>query len=421
MTQERQAGKTIRESAHESDGGKGPRRCRNRCFFCYVKGLPPGLRPSLYIRDDDLLQSFLFGSFVTLTNLTERDWRLLEQRRPSPLRVSVHATDLQLRRRMLGNPQAPDIMEQLGRLGALGIRVHAQVVLCPGVNDGPHLERTIADLAGLAGAGIKPAATAPPNVAAGFMPAQHRVVESVALVPVGLSLPLEERLGTSPGPWPLARFTPEQSLSLIHWVIPWQERFRRTRGKTFLHLSDEFYMVAGWPIPGASQYDGFPQYQNGVGMVRTLLDDWARFERTTGERLRAGRRPGPKRLVALCGALIAPVIESLGHRLARLTGIEFIVVPVENHLFGPRVTVSGLLAGADYLTALPRMEQGDVALLPRRALESSGRRFLDGLSLHRFRSLASPGRVALVERPGDLSRALWGNQTAPQGRTLCAA
>lgn len=388
----------LSESALETQGGRGPRRCQNRCFFCYVKGLPPGLRKSLYLRDDDPLHSFLFGNFVTLTNLSERDWKTLERRRLSPLRVSVHATDLKLRRRMLGNPQAPDILEQLGRLGALGIRVHAQVVLCPGVNDVLHLEKTMEDLARL-----------------------NPVVESVALAPVGLSYHLEERLASRPGPWPLAPFTPQGSQALLEWAALRQEGFRRTLGKTFLHLSDEFYLLAEWPIPGASHYDGFPQYQNGVGLVRTLLDDWVKFEGKARKRVGAGNLPRLRRLVVLCGTLIAPVVKDLGRRLAEVVGREVLVVPVENRLFGPRVTVSGLLVGRDFLAALPPLGEGDVLLVPRRALDASGRLFLDSLSLQHFRRLARPGRVVMVEGPGDLGRALWGDRPAPGERTLCAA
>lgn len=398
MTGGRRGPDVFSESTRQAGLGRSPRRCRNRCFFCYVKGLPPGLRKGLYLRDDDPVHSFLFGSFVTLTNLSGRDWKLLEQRRPSPLRVSVHTTDLELRRRLLGNPQAPDILEQLGRLGALGIRVHVQVVLCPGVNDGPHLEQTVADLAGL-----------------------HSVVESVALVPVGLSLPLEEKLASRPGPWPLARFTPQESGALLEWAAPRQREFSHTLGRTFLHLADEFYMLAGWPLPEASQYDGFPQYQNGVGMVRTLLDEWARLEGRIVQGMESGWQPGPRRLVALCGALIAPVIGDLGRRLARATGLEVAVVSVENRLFGPGVTVSGLLGGQDLLAALPPLGQGDLALVPRRALEARGRRFLDGLSLEQLRRRARPGRVALVDRPGDLSRALWREKALTRGTRPCAA
>lgn len=377
---------------------RGPRLCRNRCFFCYVKGLPAGLRRTLYNRDDDPLHSFLFGNFVTLTNLSERDWTLLKTRRLGSLRVSVHATDPDLRRRMLGNPQAPDVLQQLVRLGALGIPVHAQVVLCPGVNDGPQLDKTIADLTHLGS-----------------------IVQSVAVVPVGLSVPLERRLASCPGPWPLDRFTPDQSRSLLEWAAPRQEAFRLARGMTFLYLADEFYMLAGQPVPEAASYDGFPQYQNGIGMVRTLLDDWARLEKRTRERLDAGARLSPRRLVVLCGKLIAPVIKDLGRSLAAIIDREVTVVPVENRLFGPRVTVSGLVPGRDYMDALPALGEGDLVLVPRRALESSGRLFLDSLSLRDFRLSALPARVVPVERAGDLGRVIWARAAGANRAKLCAA
>jgi len=399
MTQKRPTASIAMEGDGLVKGSRGPRRCRNRCFFCYVKGLPAGLRRTLYLRDDDPLHSFLFGNFVTLTNLSERDWRLLESRRLSPLRVSVHATGLDLRRRMLGNAEAPDILEQFERLDRLGIRVHAQVVLCPGVNDGAALEKTIDDLVRLGS-----------------------MVESVAVVPVGLALPLEEKLTTRPGPWPLARFTPDQSRALLEWAGSLQEGFRKSTGRTFLHMADEFYLLAGYPIPEADSYDGFPQYQNGIGMVRTLLDDWVRLEARTRRRLEEGRLVRPERLIVLSGKLIAPLIKDLGRGFAGIIERDLIAVPVENRLFGDRVTVSGLISGRDYLEALPALCAGDLVLTPRRALESSGRLFLDSLSLREFRRLALPARVALVERPGDLDRVIWQKRdSSPNERPLCAA
>jgi NifB/MoaA-like Fe-S oxidoreductase len=306
------------------------------------------------------------------------------------------------------------------------------VVLCPGVNDGQQLEKTINDLEALVGAGLKPAPTSvapapapiankPASTPIANTPAPTPIVESVALVPVGMSMRLEDSLASRPGPWPLARYTPEQSLSLVKWALPHQDEFRRTTGKTFLHLSDESYLLAGWPLPEASQYDGFPQYQNGVGMARTLLDDWERLENKVRARMDAGWQPDPRRLVALCGTLIAPVLEDLGRRLTAITGREFVVVPVVNSLMGPRVSVSGLLAGRDFASALPPLKDGDVVLVPRRAVEASGRFFLDNLSVQRLRRMVLPGKLFLVERPVDLNRALWGNQGAVGKGALCAA
>jgi putative radical SAM enzyme (TIGR03279 family) len=363
---------------------RGIRRCRNRCPFCFVSGLPPGLRQSLYVKDDDYVQSFLFGSFVTLTNLSGRDWTALQRRRPSPLFVSVHATEQGLRRRMLGNPQAPDIMEQLRRLGEMGIVVHAQVVLCPGVNDGAHLDRTVADLAAL-----------------------YPTVESVAVVPMGVSRYLEAKLKTASGPWPITPCDPSYSLALIQWAAAWQEDFRRELGQGFLHLADEFYLVAGQPLPPAACYDGFPQYHNGVGLTRSLLEGWPRAEGRLRKRAEKGATPRARRLIVLCGVLIAPVIRELAERLVEVCGVPTRVVAVENRFFGPRVTVSGLLTGGDLLSALPSLKEGDVVLVPRRALEASGRLFLDGMTLQQFRRrVGAP--VTMAEEGRDLERALWG-------------
>ncbi|MCL6645831.1 MAG: DUF512 domain-containing protein, partial [Dehalococcoidia bacterium] len=229
--------------------------CNNNCFFCFLKGLPKGMRKTLYVKDDDYRLSFLHGNFVTLTNLTEDDWARLEEQRLSPLNVSVHATDLELRRRMLANPDAPDILGQLRRLGELGIQAHTQIVLCPGVNDGEHLARSIAELGAL-----------------------YPTVLTISVVPVGASPRLEEWALERDG-IPLERPTPAYAREVIDLIRPFQREFRRRFGATIVQCSDEYYMTAGLPVPPARAYDGFPQYENGIGMVRRMLDDWARTRR----------------------------------------------------------------------------------------------------------------------------------------------
>ncbi|RPI49346.1 MAG: DUF512 domain-containing protein, partial [Chloroflexi bacterium] len=246
------------------------RRCANNCDFCFVKQNAPGMRKSLYVKDDDYRYSFLFGNFVTLTNLTADDWARLEEQRLSPLYVSVHATDLELRRRFLSRKAAPDVLDQLRRLAELNIEVHTQVVLVPGLNDGEHLSRTVRDLEGLRG----------------------RPVASVGVVPVGLTRHHPGRCRT---------YTSAESQALLDQVQPWRDANRNRWGSAFVYPSDEWYLVAGRDVPPARAYDGYPQVENGVGMVRRLLDEWQALK---------GRLPGKELRPATlaCGTLIAPVL-----------------------------------------------------------------------------------------------------------------
>jgi putative radical SAM enzyme (TIGR03279 family) len=303
------------------------RRCANNCDFCFVKQNPPGLRKSLYVKDDDYRYSFLFGNFVTLSNLTDEDWLRLDEQRLSPLYVSVHATDLELRRRFLGRKTAPDVLAQLGRLAELGIEVHTQVVLVPGLNDGEHLVRTLTDLIALHGA----------------------PVASVGVVPIGLTQYHRGACRT---------YTPEESRQVLDQLEPWRVRCRRELRQNFVYPSDEWYLVAGRDVPAAEAYDGFAQLENGVGMVRQLLDEW----RTLKSRVPRGRlRSG----VLACGTLIAPVLSGIVEELDAEVGSEIRVAPVENRFLGPVTTVSGLLSGQDVVGALKGQRLGEVVLLPR--------------------------------------------------------
>jgi putative radical SAM enzyme (TIGR03279 family) len=328
--------------------------CNNHCFFCFLKGLPRGMRKPLYLKDDDYRLSFLHGNFVTLTNLEESDWDRLEEQRLSPLNVSVHATDLALRRRMLGNPNAPDILEQLRRLGDLGLRAHTQIVLCPGVNDGHNLDRSIADLGAL-----------------------YPIVQTISVVPVGASPRLEDRALAKDGV-ELIRPSPEYARALVRQIRPRQRQFRQLHGATIVQCSDEYYITAGASVPPASHYDGFVQYENGIGMVRTMLDDWHRTRRRL-------RRQGPsanatgRRLAIASGTLIAPRLAAIASEMEALTGATVSVVPVPNRVFGGRVNVSGLLCGADIRDALTGT-RADLVILPRPSLDYFGERFLDGMT-----------------------------------------
>ena len=332
----------------------GVQVCNNTCFFCFLKGLPKGLRKPLYLKDDDYRLSFLHGNFVTLTNLTDDDWARLEEQRLSPLNVSVHATEVELRRKLLGNERAPDVVEQLKRLRDLGLRCHTQIVLTPGVNDGEALQRSLRDLTEL-----------------------YPTVQTVSVVPVGASPKLEEWSRNRDG---IELLPPEREFArgLIATIRRFQRACEEAYGHSVVQCSDEYYLAGGRPLPAAARYDGFPQYENGIGMVRTLLDDWTRLRR----RLRA--KPAPelagKRVAIACGRLIGPVLTRLTAEFAAETGIEASVHPVTNTLFGERVNVSGLLSGADYVRTLAGTE-ADLVLLPRTSLDYFGERFLDSMTV----------------------------------------
>jgi putative radical SAM enzyme (TIGR03279 family) len=328
----------------------GTRICTNTCFFCFLKGLPKGLRRTMYVKDDDYRLSFLHGNFVTLTNLNEEDWRRLEEQRLSPLNVSVHATELELRRRMLGNRQAPDIMEQLRRLGSIGIRAQTQVVLCPGVNDGPNLERTVHDLASL-----------------------YPTVQAVSVVPVGASIQYAERMRAA-GKGGVETLDPTYAQALIRQSRSWQRRFRREIGVTFSYLSDEFYLSADRQLPPARHYDGFPQYENGVGMARSLLEDWRRLRRTSERRT---LKLPVRNITVACGMMIAPLLTKTATEFAELTGTDIRVVPISNTFFGESIRVSGLLGAGDFIGGLRGQPLGEAVFLPRSALDYFGRHFID--------------------------------------------
>ena len=331
----------------------GTRICNNKCFFCFLKGLPKGLRRPLYVKDDDYRLSFLHGNFVTLTNLSDDDWERLETQRLSPLHVSVHATDLDLRRQLLGNPRAPDIREQLRRLAEMRIEAHTQVVLCPGVNDGDALDQTVRELLEL------------------------EAVVSIGVVPVGSSLEGEERIGDDG----MRAHSPEEARRVVRQLRRWQREARAQRGQSVVFPSDEFYLTAGAQLPSAQRYDGFPQWENGIGMTRTLIDDW----RSARRRIREGRLQVPEASALIaCGTLIAPTLRQLCDEATELTGAQFEVVPVTNSLFGARVNVSGLIPGRDFEAALTS-SRGNQPLpervfLPRASLDYFGAKFLDDLT-----------------------------------------
>jgi putative radical SAM enzyme (TIGR03279 family) len=304
----------------------GIRRCHNRCEFCFVAQMPGRLRRSLYVRDDDYRYSVLYGSFITLTDLTTEDWYRLGEQRLSPLYVSVHATEPDLRRLLLGRDDAPDILPQIDRLAALGIEMHTQIVLTPGVNDGSHLFRTIADLAD-----------------------RYPYVQSIGVVPVGLT---RYHRGNC------RLYTPQEARSIVQQLAPLQAEYRALHGASLVYLADEWYLLAGLDVPADEMYDGYAQIENGIGLVRQFLEDSYQVQVT-------GYRPKVASCTLVCGALIAPVMHNVVGDLARQSGCRIEVVPVLNCLFGETVTVSGLLGGEDVLATLAGRALGELVFLPR--------------------------------------------------------
>jgi len=321
-----------------------PARCRNNCVFCFVHQLPKGLRKPLYVKDEDYRLSFLNGNYVTLANLRRAELARIVEQRLSPLYISVHATNPVLREQLLGATGIPPILEQLQDLARARIALHTQVVLCPGLNDGPELERTVADLAGL-------------------FPAVH----SLAVVPLGLT---RHRRG-------LPSLTPVDADYAREFVTRWLPRVRLLRkrlGAPFLFLADEFYLKAGLPFPSLSEYGDLPQIENGVGMVPLFLRD-------AGRVLRRARHVGKFRVTVVTGVsalgFVAEFLEKLGER----TGAEILAVAVHNRLFGESVTVCGLVAGNDIIAALEGVEIGEALLVPDVMLKEGEGVFLDDVGL----------------------------------------
>jgi putative radical SAM enzyme (TIGR03279 family) len=314
------------------------RRCANRCEFCFIEGLPKGLRKNLYIRDDDYRLSFAYGNFATLSNMKERDEQRIIEYRLSPLYVSVHATPWEARRLLLNNPKVPNIVEQLTRLAAHGIQFHCQMVIVPGLNDGAVLEQSLTDLWDLRDAVI-----------------------SVALVPVGLTQFSHLYTGES--------MSAERSRALLEVVHRWEARARGEREDPWVYGSDELYLLAGLELPPMDHYGDFAQIENGVGAVTSLR-----------ERVRAGAPTLPRlegrRIGVITGTSMAPLMPALLEQLTASTGAEFVLIPTTNSLFGPTTTTAGLLVGADIRRALEGRHDLDLALIPAETINDSGL-FLD--------------------------------------------
>ena len=359
----------------------GLRQCNNRCPFCFIDQQPPGHRRSLYLKDDDYRLSFLYGSYLTLTNLTAADWQRIEEQRLSPLFVSVHATDPELRSRLLVNPRAGLILEQLAWFQERRLQIHAQVVVCPGQNDGAALERTLTDLA---------------RFAAGDWPA----VLSAAVVPVGLTRYRPEGDGLQP-------VDPACAQRVIAQVEPMQARFQAELGSRFAWLSDEWYLMAGLPLPARAAYEDLPQEGNGVGSIRAFLEAMDGATAKLPAALTV-----PRRVSWVVGQLVAAALQPAVDRLNAVDGLEVLLHGLPSPYWGQEQVVTGLLTGSDLLEGLAGLDLGTELLLPAVMLREGEPVFLDDLLLQ---SVADqlPVPIRLVHGAADIVAACLGDLDVP--------
>lgn len=335
-------------------------QCNNRCPFCFIDQQPPGKRQSLYLKDDDYRLSFLYGSYLTLTNLSQREWARIEQLRLSPLYVSVHATEPEVRIRLLKNPRAGEILQQLKWFSERRLQIHAQVVVCPGINNGEHLERTLLDLAQ-------------------FHSGEVPTVASVAVVPVGLTRfrPSADEL------IPVSR---EKAAEVISQVQTLQHKFQQQYGSNVAWLADEWFLIAGEELPPESHYEDYPQIDNGVGSIRSFLKQFA----TAAENLPKQVSPS-RRFTWVVGNAVEKAFQPILHKLNQVKGLEVNLVALCSDYWGQTITVTGLLTGQDLLGGLQGKNLGNAVLLPAMLLKHDDTRFLDDMTVEELaRQLNTP-------------------------------
>lgn len=340
------------------------RSCANNCIFCFVDQMPPGMRKTLYFKDDDARLSFLMGNYITLTNLSERELQRIIDLRISPINVSVHATDPELRVKMLKNRRAGECMDHMRRFAAAGITMNCQVVACPGINDGEALARTMEDLAGL-----------------------YPGVNSVSVVPVGLTR-FRERL------YPLEPYTPERAAATLDQVEAFAEVCRKKLGTRLIWCSDEFYLKAGRELPPESYYENFTQLENGVGMLRLLESEFmAALEAVEGDE-------EPEPFTIATGAAAAPYLKQLVEEAKKkCPALRGQVVPIPNRFFGESITVAGLITGRDLIGGLREGSLGTRLLIPQNMLRHEENVFLDDVTVDEVED-ALKVRVVPVEQDG---------------------
>lgn len=324
------------------------RSCRNHCIFCFIDQMPPGMRETLYFKDDDSRLSFLQGNYVTLTNMSDHDIDRIIHYHLGPINISFQTTNPDLRCKMLHNRFAGDVFPKIRRLADAGIELNGQIVLCRDINDGAELERSISDMTS-------------------YLPA----LRSVSVVPVGLSKYRE-------GLYPLKPFDAQSAGEVIDLIESWQKKIYPQYGVHFVHASDEWYLLAGRPLPEEERYDGYLQLENGVGMLRLLKEE---VEETLAE-----VKPDvetPKRRVSIAtGRLAGPFLKELGKRIETVhQNVTLQIFEIRNDFFGESITVSGLITGRDLIAQLKDQDLGDELLLPTNMIRSGERVFLDDLTI----------------------------------------
>ena len=347
-----------------------PYACKNKCVFCFIDQMPPGMRKTLYVKDDDWRLSLMMGNYITLTNVDESEFQRILRRRASPLYISVHATDPDVRVRMMKNPNARFLMDRLRALRDAGLRFHCQIVLCPGYNDGEVLKNTLDTLSGL-----------------------YPAAQSAALVPVGLTRFREGLAQVTP-------FDREKARAVMAIAHGYQARLLSRIGTRFVFPADEMVLIAGEDLPEEEAYEGYPQLENGVGLLR-------RFENALRAASEENALPARPRHVRIpCGASIAPVMRRWMDAYAP-NGVQVAVQPIRNTFFGETVTVTGLLTGGDLAAQLKDADEDEI-LLCANTLRAEGDLFLDGTSIGDLRA-ALPMPVTVVPNTGaDLFSALLG-------------
>lgn len=322
------------------------RACCNRCIFCFIDQLPRGMRSTLYYKDDDWRLSFLMGNYITLTNLTRHDIERIISKRISPLYISVHTTNPQLRRRMMGNERAGEVLQILKEFEKAGISIHCQIVLCRNWNDGAELERTLSDLWSL-----------------------RSIVSSVAVVPVGLT---KHRQGLES----LVPFDAESAARVLEQVKRWQKMCRSQMGTAFVFAADEFYILAGKEFPSYEEYEDFPQIENGVGLIAKLVHE---FEEAISDY--RGKVAPVKEFAVATGVSAYPTLKAMMDRLQREMMASVHVYPIVNRFFGESVTVAGLITGGDIIAQLEGKDLGKALLIPCTMLRRGEDVFLDDVTL----------------------------------------
>ena len=326
-------------------------QCNNHCPFCFIDQQPPGKRESLYFKDDDYRLSFLYGSYLTLTNLNQKEWQRIEQMRLSPLYVSVHATEPDIRIRLLKNQRAGQLLDQLNWFKERRLQIHAQVVVCPGINDGIHLERTLLELAK-------------------FHQGEVPTVISAAVVPVGLTRfrPTEDEL------IPVSR---EKALEVIEQVQRLQLKFQKKFKSHFAWLADEWFLIAQIELPPESHYEDYPQIGNGVGSIRQFIKHFLNL----AQQLLPKKNDQPKHFTWVVGNAVEKAFEPLVKQLNQVENLTISLAPLRSHYWGQEITVTGLLTGQDLIDSLQNQDLGQGILLPSLMLKHDDTKFLDDLTL----------------------------------------